>query len=148
MNSTRGRSSPSFVFAVAALVAAVVGYGAWRFLRSNDNATSEELVREFARAAGREVSAFRREARSLSGKKFGDGESLSAALAALDEKAAKTLDRIEEQGEQARARLSELDIAIRTQRNRYQRIETRQDEAKEMVSGVVEDVKARLRGEE
>jgi hypothetical protein len=144
MLSSSGRSSPSFIFAVGGLVLAVVLYAAWSFLRPTAHSASEDLVREFSRQVGREVSTFRREARALSGKRFEDKQGKDAALAAIQEKAEKTIRRIEEQGDQAREDLAGLDIAIRTQRNRYQRIETREDEAKEMVNGVAEDSKARV----
>lgn len=144
MLSSSGRSSPSFLFAVGAVVLAVVVYGAWSFLRPTAQSSSEDLVREFSRQIGREVSNFRREARDLSDKRFADKKAKEAALAAIQEKAEKAIRRIEEQGDQAREELADLDIAIRTQRNRYQRIETREDEAKEMVNGVAEDLKARV----
>jgi hypothetical protein len=144
MLSSNGRSSPSFLFAIATVAVSVVGYAAWSFLRPSAEAASEEIVRQFARTAGREVSAFRREARAISGKRFSDEASRKAALAAIDERAEKAIRRVEQQGDQAREDLAGLDIAIRTQRNRHQRIETREAEAKEMVNGVAEDLKAGL----
>jgi hypothetical protein len=144
MLSSSGRSSPSFLLAVGALILAIVVYAGWSFLRPTAHSASEDLVREFSRTIGREVSTFRREARGLADKRFADKNAKDAAIAALQEKAEKTIRRIEEQGDQAREDLADLDIAIRTQRNRYQRIETREDEAKEMVNGVAEDFKARV----
>jgi chromosome segregation ATPase len=148
MLSSSGRSSPSFLFTVGAVVLAVVVYGSWSFLRPTAHSASEDLVREFSRQIGREVSNFRREARELADKRFADKQAKDAAVAAIQEKAEKAIRRIEEQGDQAREELAELDIAIRTQRNRYQRIETREDEAREMVNGVAEDLKARVTGQD
>lgn len=105
-------------------------------------------MREFARSAGREVSMFRREARDFSAKRYPDAASRAAARASIEEKAEKAIRRIEEHGDQAREKLAELDVAIRTQRNRYQRIETREEEARELVSGVAEDLKAKLEGQD
>ena len=145
MLSSRGASSPSFIAAVAIVVVGVGGYGLWTFLRPSPHASSETVVREFARDAGREVSTLRRELRGIKAK--GSGE-VDAALAAVDKEAEKAVEQLEARGDEARDELAELDIAIGTQRNRLQRIETREKEAKELITGLVEEAKGRLRGEE
>ncbi len=146
MLSSRGASSPSFIAAVAIVVVGVGGYGLWTFLRPSPHASSETVVREFARDAGREVSTLRRELRGIKAK--GGGGNVEAALAAVDKEAEKAVEQLEARGDEARDELAELDIAIGTQRNRLQRIETREKEAKELITGLVEEAKGRLRGEE
>ncbi len=145
MLSSRGASSPSFIAAVAIVVVGVGGYGLWTFLRPSPHASSETVVREFARDAGREVSTLRRELRGIKAKGSGD---VDAALAAVDKEAEKAVEQLEARGDEARDELAELEIAIGTQRNRLQRIETREKEAKELITGLVEEAKGRLRGEE
>jgi hypothetical protein len=41
-----------------------------------------------------------------------------------------------------------LDIAIRTQRNRTRRLDTREEEAREEISGLAAEAKSRLQGED
>jgi hypothetical protein len=43
-------------------------------------------------------------------------------------------------------RLSEIDVELRTQRNRMERIETRAQEAREIVTEFAEETKAKARG--
>jgi chromosome segregation ATPase len=143
-----GRSSPSFLIGISVLVIGAVSYGAWSYLRPSQNARSERLVREFARGVGKEVNEFRRQARKIAHKKHAGPKEVEAALAAIDDTAAKTIDRIEEQADQIRDELVQLDIAIPTQRKRSRRLDTREEEAREEISGLATEAKSTLRGED
>lgn len=143
-DSTR-RSSPSFFIAIAVVMLALLAYGMWAYLRPSAHAASEQVVRELARTLGREVSAFRREMRSLADQKLPDAKARSAAVASVDERTEKALERVEKHADAARDELSDWDIPIRTQRNRNDRLGTREDEAKELIKGIAEETKEKLR---
>jgi hypothetical protein len=143
-----GRSSPSFLIGISVLVIGVVGYGAWSFLRPSQHVQSERLVREFVRTVGKEVSDFRRQARKITRKKHAGPKDRDAAVAAIDESAEKAMERVEEHADQARDELVQLDIGNRTQTNRSQRLDTREEEAREEISGLAAEAKSRLRGED
>ena len=144
MSGSAGRSSPSFILVVAALVLGVVVYGAWSYLRPSPHAASEQVVRELARTLGKEVNAFRREMRGVAGKSS-DGPARNAALASVEERTRNAIERVEKHTEDARDQLAEWEIPIRTQRNRNQRLSTREEEAKELIQGIAEETKAKLR---
>ena len=146
MSRASGRSSPSFVFVVGALVASVLAYGLWSYLRPSPHARSEHLVRELARTLGREVNAFRREMRSVAAEKPADPQARGAALESIDKRTEKAIERVEKHADDARDEMAEWDIPIRTQRNRNQRLGTREEEAKELIHGIAEETKAKLDG--
>ena len=145
MSGSAGRSSPSFILVVAALVLGVVVYGAWSYLRPSPHAASEQVVRDLARTLGKEVNAFRREMRGVAGQKSSDGSARNAALASVEERTRNAIERVEKHTEDARDQLAEWEIPIRTQRNRNQRLGTREEEAKELIQGIAEETKAKLR---
>jgi len=68
---------------------------------------------------------------------------IPAAIDAAAEKARKELDDVVTS---ARDRLSEIDVDLRTQRNRMDRIETRAQEAREIITEFAEETKAKARG--
>lgn len=105
-------------------------------------------MRKFARTVGKEVNAFRRETRKIVRKKYGGPDEVAAAMAAIDEDAEKAMERIEKHAGRARDQLVALDIAIRTHRNRSRRLDAREEEAREEISGVAAEAKSRLRGED
>jgi hypothetical protein len=142
------RSSPSFLIGISVLVIGVIGYAAWSYLRPSEHVQSERLVRDFARSVGKEVNAFRRQTRTIVRKEHEAPEELAAAMAAIDERAEETMQRIEEHADQSRDELVQLDIAIRTQRNRTRRLDTREEEAREEISGLAAEAKSRLQGED
>jgi hypothetical protein len=144
--ASSGRSSPSFLIGVSVLVIGVVGYAVWSYLGPTQHVQSERLVREFARSVGKEVNDFRRQARKVVRKEHGGPDELAAAMAAIDERAEETIERIEELTDQARDELVKLDLAIPTQRNRSRRLDTREEEAREEISGLAAEAKSRLQG--
>lgn len=133
---------------ISVLLVGIVGYAAWSYLRPSQHVQSERLVREFARTVGKEVNAFRRQTRKIVRKEHAGPDEVAAAMAAIDDDAEKTIERIEEHADQARDELVSLDIAIRTQRNRSRRLDTREEEAREEISGLAAEAKSRLRGED
>ena len=143
-DSTR-RTSPSFIIAIGVVVLALLAYGMWAYLRPSPHAASENVVRELSRTLGREVSAFRREMRTFADQKLPDAKARNAAVASVDERTEKALERIEKHADAARDELSDWDIPIRTQRNRNDRLGTREDEAKELIKGIAEETKEKLR---
>lgn len=142
------RSSPSFLIAISILILGIVGYGAWSYLRPNENVRSERVVRQFARAVGKEVNSFRRRTRQVVRKKHASSEEVAKAMAKIDDDAEKTMDEIQERADQARDELVSLDIEIRTQRNRSRRLDTREDEARAEIAGLATEAKSRLQGED
>lgn len=123
----------------------VVAYGIWSYLRPSPHAASELVVRELARTLGKEVNAFRREMRAVAGQKSSDAAARSAALGSVEERTEKAIERVEKHTDEARDQLAEWEIPIRTQRNRNQRLSTREEEAKELIQGIAEETKAKLR---
>jgi chromosome segregation ATPase len=146
MPSNWGRNSPSFLIALAALVIGLGGYGIWTLVRPNAHARSEHLVRDFSHVASREVNEFRRSLRDLTDH-YKKGADLDKAIAAIDKQVEEAVDRVRDRADEARDELTELDLAISTQRNRLKRIDTREEEATDMITGMAEDAKTRLRGD-
>ena len=140
--NARGRASGSFLIAIGVVVLAVGGYLAWTFLRPDPYALSERVVRDARRALAYEVREFQRSLDDVvrdTKKKNGD---VPQAIDTAAEKARKELDDVVAG---ARDRLSEIDVELRTQRNRMDRIETRAQEAREIITEFAEETKAKLR---
>src|SRR5690348_4595827 len=130
MNS-RGRASGSFLIAVGVVVLAVGGYLAWTFLRPDPYALSERVVRDARRALAYEVREFQR---SLDDVVRDTKKANGDVGAAIDAAAAKARKDLDEVVSDARDRMSELDVELRTQRNRMDRIETRAQEARDIIN--------------
>jgi hypothetical protein len=64
----------------------------------------------------------------------------------IDKRLSATLEAIDDAIERARNRLTDLDIGLRTQRNRMDRIEGRADEAREMVKELADEAKQKGQG--
>lgn len=105
-------------------------------------------MREFGRTVGKEVNAFRRQTRKIVGDRHDGPDELAEAIASIEERAAKTIERIEEHADDARDELVQLDIAIRTQTNRTRRLDTREEEARAEVEGLAAEAKSRLQHED
>ena len=138
--NARGRASGSFLMAIGVVVLAVGGYLAWTFLRPDPYALSERVVRDARRALAYEVREFQRNLDDVvrdTKKKNGD------VGAAIDQAADKARHELDEVVSGARDRLSEIDVELRTQRNRMDRIETRAQEAREIITEFAEETKAK-----
>jgi hypothetical protein len=142
-----GRSSPSFQIAVAAAVLAVVGYGAWLYFRPNPYAVSERIVRDFVGRASGDVRDFRRDLRSLLAKAKQRGLKPDALAAEIDQLVASASQRVDEHYDKAIDELLDLEIRLRTQRNRRSRMATRAEEAKELIADLAAEAKENLGAE-
>jgi len=140
--SLRGKVSRSFVVAVAIAIVAVAGYVAWTYLRHDPYTVSERIARDARRGVAAEVREFQHDIDTLThapqGKKDVNAE--------VDKHLAAALQGIDDVVAEARDRLADLDIAVRTQRNRMDRIDGRADEAREMLKELAEDAKQKAAG--
>jgi signal transduction histidine kinase len=141
--SERGAASRSFVIAVAVAVVGVAGYGAWSLLRPDPYTLSERIVRDARREVTSEVRDFQRDVDTL----LRDTKHAKKEVAAnIDKHLAAALHGIDDVVDGARDRLADLDIDIRTQRNRMDRIEGRAEEAREMVKELADEAKQKAPG--
>jgi len=138
-----GRASGSFLMAIGVVALAVGGYLAWTFLRPDPYALSERAVRDARRALAYEVREFQRSLDDVVRDTKTKNGDIPAAIDAAADKARKELDDVVTS---ARDRLSEIDVDLRTQRNRMDRIETRAQEAREIITEFAEETKAKARG--
>lgn len=141
--SERGAASRSFVIAVAAVVAGGVGYAAWSFLRPDPYSLSERIVRDARREVASEVRDFQRDIDALVRETKSAKKDITADV---DKHLAAALHGIDDVVDGARDRLADLDIGIRTQRNRLDRIEGRAEEAREMVKELADEAKQKAQG--
>lgn len=146
MRYNAGKSSPSFLIAVTVLVLSVVGYAAWSYLRPGPYAVSEQIVRDFVGTLSGEVRDFRRDLRALGKKGESDPSKVDAVVAEIDQLVLKAKTEIDDQMELAVDELLDLDIRVRTQRNRRDRLDKRAGEAAELVVDLAEETKEKLRG--
>lgn len=138
----RLQASPSFIVTVSAVVLLAVGYLAWSVLRPNPYVRSERVVREARRELTYQVREFQRNLDDV--VRQARGKERDPAVA-IDEAAERAKQGIDEVVEAARDRLTDLDIELRTQRNRMNRIETRAQESRDMIVEVAEQAKTRAR---
>jgi hypothetical protein len=138
MLSERGRASGSFLLAVVAVVALVGGYVAYSLLRPDPYELSERVVRDSRRLLSAEVREFQRDV---------DGALRNGAGAErqVDEVTASALRDVDAVVDDARDQLAELDISLRTQRNRMERIDGRAREAREMIEEYAAEAKNKAR---
>ncbi len=142
--SDRGSTSRSFIIVLALVVIAGLGYVAWTFvLHPDPYAVSERVARDARRGVAAEVRDFQRQVDSLEREARQSKKDVSADI---DKHMAAALRGIDDVVAAARDRLSDLDIGIRTQRNRMDRIEGRADEAREMVRELAEETKQKVTG--
>lgn len=141
--SQRGRTSGSFLLAVFAVVVGVAGYAAWTFLRPDPYALSERVVRDARRSVSYEVRQFQRGLDDVLREARRAGTSPADAI---DRAAAKANAGIDTVIDDARSQLADLDIHLRTQRNRLSRIEARAQEARDMIAEQADGAKARAAG--
>lgn len=139
----RGRTSGSFLIAVGVAVLAVGGYLAWTLLRPDPYALSERVVRDARRALAYEVREYQRGLDDVVRDAKRTHADVDAAIDKATDKARQDLDDVVSD---AREQLGEIDVELRTQRNRMDRIETRAQEAREMITEFGEETKAKARG--
>jgi hypothetical protein len=143
IRSEQGAASRSFVVGVTAVILGVAGYTTWSLLRPGPDSMSERIVREALREVAAEVREFERKLDALAHDSKRDRKDMRAEI---DKRLASTLQGIDDVTARARTRLTDLEIGIRTQRNRMDRIEGRADEAKEMVKELADEAKQKVQG--
>lgn len=136
--SERG-AARSFVIALAAVIVAVAGFAGWTLFRPDPYALSERIVRDARRAVAAEVREFQRDVDGLSASK-GDPATVGVEV---DKHLDTALHGINDVVDGARDRLADLDIGIRTQRNRLDRIDGRAEEARAMLRELAVEAKRR-----
>lgn len=136
----RGRTSGSFLIAVGIVVLAVGGYLVWSYVRPDPYALSERVVRDARRSLSFEVREFQR---NLDGVVRSARKSNKDVGAAIDQAADRARQELDQVVSAARGKLAEIDVALRTQRNRMDRIESRAQEAREIVTEFAEETKAK-----
>lgn len=141
--SESGIAGRSFIIALAAVAIALLGYAAWAFLRPDPYSLSERIVRDARRGVAAEVREFQRQIDNVAQEAKRDNKDVAAEV---EKHLAVTLRDIDDVVDGARDRLAELDIALRTQRNRMDRIEGRAEEAREMVKELAGEVKQKAQG--
>jgi hypothetical protein len=141
--SNRGKTSPSFLLAMFAVVLGVVGVSGWRYFRPNPLKRSEMIVRESRRTLNAGVRHFERELGDLMKK---SGVPPAERIAAIEKLAAESKREVDNAVDAVRAELAELDIPLRTHQNRSDRIDERADEAKAMIDERVSEKREQLSG--
>ena len=143
MLSQRGRVSNSFLVAVVAVLAVVVGYAAYSFLRPDPYQLSERVVRDSRRLMATVVREFQREADTMLREAKRSGKDPAGQLEKLVNDAKRGIDAVVND---AHNQLSEHDIELRTQRNRMERISGRAQEARQMIEEYAQEAKGRAQG--
>jgi hypothetical protein len=138
--SERG-AARSFVIAVAAVIVAVAGYAGWAVFRPDPYSVSERVVRNARREIAAEVREFQRDVDGLVDKSKGDAATDGAEI---DTHLKTALQDIDDVIDGARDRLADLEIGIRTQRNRLDRIDGRAEEARGMLREFAAEAKQKV----
>jgi predicted negative regulator of RcsB-dependent stress response len=141
--SERGKTSPSFLIAVLVVVLGVVGVFGWRYFKPNPFKQSENIVRESRVVLSDSVRDFEQEVRDLAQK---PGADPATTLAAIEKQAETAKAEIDSYVDEARGRLSELDIPLKTHQNRADRLGEKADEAKSIIDDRVEEKREQLSG--
>lgn len=131
------------MIAVGAVGAAVVAYVAWSLLVGDPYTRSERAVRDTRRELAAALRDFEREVEAIARKaKPGRG----GTGAEIDKRAVAATQAIDEIVDRADDRLDQLDIDVRTQHNRMDRIERSAAEAKAMVKQLADEAKQKGKG--
>lgn len=142
LRSEKGKTSPSFLIAVVIVVVGVLGVVGWRYLKPDPFKQSEMVVRESGRAFRTELADFERDILEVLKK---PGLDSAARIVALETKANEVKAEIDDQLDQARAKLTELDIPLKTHQNRADRVAKKADEAKAIVDDRVDEKREQLK---
>jgi len=138
MRAERGSTRGSFLITLAVVVAVIAGYVAWTVLRPDPYALSERVVRESRREMATEVREFQRDLDRLVRDKGADLDKR------IEQQVAKAGADVDALVEDARDRLAELEVDLRTERNRMERINARADEARDMIKDYTRKAKEKL----
>lgn len=111
------------VGAVAGLIAVAAGYATWQMLRPSPPVLSEQVVRQFADAAAREVGRYRRSLDEIRSAVERDATAVAAARAAIEAQTSATIEAVEAHAARARQRIQAIEqLSGRTRHNRLDRI--------------------------
>lgn len=142
----RGRSSPSFLIAVTLLLVAIAAYLGWRIWSPTDVTRSERIVRQFAKDVAVEVKSYRRELRRLLDRSEPSLREDEFARR-LESTRMQVLGRVSALAESARQRIDDLErVSLKTQQNRWRRIQKRVDEAEAMIAELTAEMRAGFPG--
>ena len=125
------------------VVVGVLGVVGWSYFKPNPFKQSEMVVRDSSRLFRTELADFERDMRELMNE---DGIQSAARLDALEKLAGEVKTEIDGHVDDGRARLSELDIPLKTHQNRADRLAKKADEAKAMVDDRVAEKREQLTG--
>ncbi len=124
---------------------AVGGYLVWQMRFRGPHGTSDEIVRDFVDAVGRDTVEYRRKLGAAVALERPTAESINAALAKIEAAANDVVDKMEAEADSARGRLEALEeLPVRTLKNRLARIDKRLQEAKDFVAELAKSTKQRL----
>jgi hypothetical protein len=141
MGTERGKTSPSFVIGIVAVLVMVGGYALWLYASPDHHGQSEQVVRESRRLFNAEVRKVRVDAGTIVDQQEMDAAAKMAALDELGETAFRAIDGLVDQ---ALVELADFDIALRTHKNRSDRLSELAELAKEMVRDDIAQVKGKL----
>lgn len=140
-----GKTAPSFIATVGAIVLLVAGYLLWDIYRPNPVARSEQVVREFARAAAAEVGPLRRALREQIRRYEADPDTLEDVREAIEELAQTAREKLDELADAAYDEIDMMDgISMRTQDNRLSRLRQRKAEAESRINSLVDEARLKL----
>jgi hypothetical protein len=144
VQSTIARRTFLVLLAAVALIAALT-YQNWWGPRSNPVQYSDRLVREFAAAAGAEVTDYRRALNAITVAPGRTPDAVAAARAAIEARTQEALRRVETNAEATTARIKGVSgISIHTQDNRLDRLQQRRREATQSITDIAAAAQASL----
>jgi len=139
------RNSPSFLIAVFLVIAAVVGFVGWQFLKPNPIGQSDVVVRRLSAAIAEQMGPFRAAVREIQRSDRDTPEMRQAARDRIDELARAVNDQIEDLSDAAITEIESISgIGLRTQENRLSRIRRLSLEGRARVGQLVGEAKSAL----
>ncbi len=142
LRSERGNTSPSFLIAILVVVALVAGFFGWRYLSPNPHKRSEQIVRESRGVLSSEVRDFEQALRDVMAK----GSDPATRLQSIEKSADEAKKSIDGYVDQARSRLSDLEIPLKKYQNRAERIGQKADDAKRIIDERVAEKRSQISG--
>ena len=131
------------MIAAGAVIVAAVGYVGWSLLAPDPYARSERGVRDSRREIAAAVRSFEREVETIAHKAKPGRSSVEAEIDARAAAATRAIDAIVDRAED---HLDSLDIDVRTQHNRIDRIERSAKEGKALIGQLAEEAKQKQKG--
>lgn len=134
------------VWLVLVLVGAGLVAAGWavrpRAWRTNEGVNSDQVVREFAKTAAREVGEYRQVLRPITEEVERGSGAIPTALTAIDARAAEAIKTIQQHTKSARDRIDDMhDLSLRTQDNRINRILAQARQAERSITQIATQAK-------